>query len=122
MNYIMIPDTYIIAINYVTNENESSKIIYRCKNGSLHTIDLETCARNYKTEHLDASANCVGERNIDESCFVLYTSGVKTKIVFQKRYVVNFLHAHFLSGGRNTRFLGLQSHIKQAKYTTFDLS
>ena len=122
MDYIVIPDTSIVAVNRGVKDNESSNIIYRGSDGKLHTIDFETCAVNYKVEHDDASTNCIGERRIDESYFVFYTSGAKTKIVFEKMYVRNFFHHHILSGNKNLRFLGLQYYINQSRYTTLDLS
>ena len=121
MEYIIVSDTSIIAVNCGTKDNESGNIVYR-NNGELHTIDFETCANNYQSEHNGASRYCVGERKMDESYFVFYTSGIKTKIVFNKMYVSNFFHHHLLSGNKNIRFLGLQNYLKQTKYTTRDLS
>ena len=95
MEYI-ISDTSIIAVNRGRKSNEASSIIYRDGNGELHTIDFETCANNYKAEHSNASQHCIGERKIDESYFLFYTSGIKTKIVFDKIYVSNLLRHHFL--------------------------
>lgn len=118
----IISDTSIIAVNRGRKSNEASSIIYRDGNGELHTIDFETCANNYKAEHSNASQHCIGERKIDESYFLFYTSGIKTKIVFDKIYVSNLLRHHFLSGKKNLRFLGLQYYINQTRYTTLDLS
>ena len=61
----------------------------------MHTIDFETCANNYQSEHNGASRYCIGERKIDESYFIFYTSGAKTKIVFDKMYVSNFFAITF---------------------------
>ena len=47
MEYVVIPDTAIIAVNRGKQENQSSNIVYRDKNGELHSIDFETCAVNY---------------------------------------------------------------------------
>lgn len=113
MEYRIIPDTAIVAID--------GGILYRSSGGELHTIDFETCARNYQAAHPNASTRCVGEQNMDDGCFVFCTSGVKTRIVFEKQYVFRFFH-RFLSGGRNARFLALQHHISQAGYSTRDLS
>ena len=88
----------------------------------MHTIDFETCANNYQSEHNGASRYCIGERKIDESYFIFYTSGAKTKIVFDKMYVSNFFCHHLFSGNKNFRFLGLQNYLNQTKYTTRDLS
>ncbi len=122
MEYIIVSDTSIIAVNRGTKSNEASSIIYRDGNGELHTIDFETCANNYKAEHSNTSQHCIGERKIDESYFLFYTSGIKTKIVFDKIYVSNLYRHHFLSGRKNLRFLGLQYYINQTRYTTLDLS
>ena len=103
----MIHDTCVTALKHGTKDHEPSAILYRDENGAVHTIDLAVCAANYKAEHMDASASCIGQRKMDEGYFVFYTSGVKTKIVFQKKYVGNILHRRFLSGSRNSRFLSL---------------
>ena len=121
MEYIIVSDTSVVAVNRGAKDNESSGIVYRY-NGELHTIDFETCANNYQAEHNDASRYCIGERKIDEGYFIFYTSGIKTKIVFDKIYVSNLLRHHFLSGRNNFRFLGLQYYINQTRYTTLDLS
>jgi len=51
MEYIVIPDTAIRAVNHGKKENESSNIAYRDKEGNLHSIDFETCATNFKAKH-----------------------------------------------------------------------
>ena len=122
MEYIIVSDASIIAVNRGTKSNEASSIIYRNGNGELHTIDFETCANNYKAEHSNASQYCIGERKMDESYFLFYTSGIKTKIVFDKMYVGNLFRRHFLSGRKTLRFLGLHHCINQTRYTTLDLS
>ena len=122
MEYIIVSDTSIIAVNRGTKSNEASSIIYRNDNGELHTIDFETCASNYKAEHGNASQYCIGERKMDENFFLFYTSGVKTKIIFDKVHVGNLFRYHFLSGNKNARFLSLQYYINQTRYTTLDLS
>ncbi len=122
MDYIIVSDTSIVAVNRGVRDNEASGIVYRNSDRELHTIDFETCARNYKAEHSNASQCCVGERKIDEGYFVFYTSGIKTKIVFDKMYVSNFFRHHLLSGNKNFRFLDLQFRLNQTRYTTLDLS
>ena len=122
MEYIIVPDTAIIAINRGIKSNEASSLIYRNDNGELHIIDFEACANNYKAEHSNASQYCIGERKMDENYFLFYTSGIKTKIIFDKMYVGNLFRHHFLSGKKNARFLGLQHYINQTRYTTLDLS
>ena len=122
MEYIIVPDTAIIAINRGIKNNEASGIIYRKDNGERNIIDFEDCANNYKAEHSNASQYCIGERKMDEKYFLFYTSGKKTKIIFDKMFVGNIFRHHFLSGNKNARFLGLQHHINQTRYTTLDLS
>ena len=122
MKYIVIPDTAIWAVNRGKQENESSNIIYRDKSGREHSIDFDVCATNFKAEHGTSSGNCIGERKIDEYCFIFYTSGIKTKIVFKKMYVGNLFRYHRLSGSKATRFLALQNLINETRYTTYDLS
>ena len=122
MEYIVIPDTAIWAVNRGKQENEVSSIVYRDENGELHSIDFDVCATNFKAEHGTSSGNCIGERKMDEYYFVFYTSGIKTKIVFKKMYVGNLFRYHRLSGSKATRFLALQNLINETRYTTYDLS
>jgi len=122
MEYIVIPDTAIWVVNRGKQENESSNIVYRDKKGELHSIDFDVCATNFKAEHGTLSGNCIGERKIDEYCFVFYTSGIKTKIVFKKMYVGNLFRYHRLNGSKANRFLQLQKLIGETRYTTYDLS
>ena len=122
MECILIPDTAIWAVNRGKQENEVSSIVYRDENGELHSIDFDVCATNYKAEHESSSGNCIGERKMDKYCFVFYTSGIKTKIVFKKMHVSNLFHYHLLSGSKANRFLALQNLIKETRYTTFNLS
>lgn len=122
MMYNVIPDTAIFAVNCSIQENETSSIVYRDKNKELHLIDFETCAANYTAEHPDSSGTCIGERKQEEGYFVFYTSGIKTKVVFEKMYVGNILHHHLLSGDKTFRFLALWNLINKTKYTTYDLS
>ena len=122
MEYIVIPDTAIRAVNRGKKENESSNIVYRDKEGNLHSIDFEICATNFKAEHQTSTGNCIGERKMDEYYFVFYTSGIKTKILFKKMYVGNLFRYHRLSGSKAKRFIELQKLIEETRYTTFDLS
>lgn len=122
MEYVVIPDTAIIAVNRSKKENESSNIVYRDKHGRLHSIDFDVCAVNYKTEHESSSGNCIGERKADENYFVFYTSGIKTKVVFRNLYVSDIFCCHRLCGSRAKRFTALQNLIGETKYTTYDLS
>ena len=122
MEYIVISDTAILAVNRGNKENESNNIVYSDKNGKLHSIDFETCAINFKAEHESSSGNCIGERKMDECYFVFYTSGIKTKVVFKKIYVGNSFRYHLLNGSKNFRFLALCNLIKETRYTIYDLS
>ena len=122
MEYIVIPDTAIIAVNLGRQENESSNIVYCDRKGECHSIDFDACATNYKAEHESSSGNCIGERKMDKYCFVFYTSGIKTKIVFKKMHVSNLFRYHLLSGSKANRFLQLQKLIGETRYTTYDLS
>ena len=122
MEYIVIPDTAIWAVNRGKQENESSNIIYRDKSGRGHSIDFDVCTTNYKAEHESSSGNCIGEQKMDKYYFVFYTSGIKTKIVFKKMHVSNLFRYHRLNGSKATRFLALQNLINETRYTTYDLS
>lgn len=70
MEYIVIPDTAIIAVNRGKQENESSNIVYRDEKGELHSIDFEMCATNFKTQYESSSGKCIGESKIDAYYFV----------------------------------------------------
>jgi len=122
MEYIVIPDTAITAINRGIRANESSNIVFRDQKGEMHSIDFEVCAANFNAEHESSSGNCIGERKLDEYYFVFYTSGIKTKVVFKKIYVANLFRHHLLSGSKAERFLKLQKQIRETKYSTYDLS
>ena len=122
MDFIVIQDYDIVAVNCGIKDNEASNILYRDKWGAVHQIDFDACAINYKAENKNTCNNCIGERKIDEWYFVFYTSGIKTKIVFEKRFVFNILHKHLLNGSKANRFHSFQKLISQANYQTFDLS
>ena len=122
MNFITIQDTDIVAVKREKKENESSSIIYRDKTGLSHEIDFHICALNYKTEHKNASDYCIGERKSDEAYFLFYTSGIKTKVVFKKYYVLKLLRCHLLKGSRLSRFHALQKLICETNFSTYDLS
>ena len=122
MEFIVIPDTAIRAVNRGKQENESSNIVYRDEKGNLHSIDFAVCATNYKIEHESESDNCIGKRKMDENYFIFYTSGIKTKIVFKRMFVGNFFQYHLLIGSTANRFLKLQKLINETRYTTLDLS
>ena len=120
-------DHQIVAVNRRKADNVENSIIFRDDGGRGHTIDLETCAQNYMIEHPGRSANCVGERNIDERYFVLYTSGIKTKIIFDKKYVFQTCSGDaykfkLLTGERINRFQRFQTYLNETRYITLDLS
>lgn len=122
MDFIIVQDTDIITVTRSKRKNEASSINYRDKFGQLHSIDFDTCALNFATEHNNTSGSCIGERNISEGYFILYTSGFKTKIVFQKLFSVNFFRLQILQGTKRSRFLHLQKLISETRFTTYDLS
>ena len=93
MEYIVIPDTAIVAVNRGKQENESSNIVYLDKYAIPHTIDFDTCSTNFKKEHPASSGSWIGERNIVEHYFLFYTSGIKTKFVFLKSMCTTFFAA-----------------------------
>ncbi len=118
----IISDTKIFHINKSKAENFADSIMYYDKYGKPQQIDLDICAENYQHEHNTTSTNCVGERDITEGYFLLYTSGIKTRIVFKRKYVWNLRKFYLLSGSKNKRFHQLQSLLQQSKYSTLDLS
>ena len=102
MDFIVIPDTCITDLKHGAKDQKASAILYRDEKGEVHSIDLAVCGANHKAEHMEASASCIGQRKMDKGYFIFYTSGVKTKILFEKRYVATFLHRRYLSGSRNS--------------------
>jgi hypothetical protein len=121
-NVILVADTKIFAVNGNKSENFADSILYYDEKGELHSIDLAVCAKNYQQEYKLDSTTCIGERDIVEGYFLLYTSGVKTKIVFKRRFVCNLRSFYLLGGSKKDRFLKLQSLLQQTKYTTRDMS
>lgn len=120
-------DHHIVAVNCRKADNEENSIVFRDDDGRCHTIDLETCAQNYVIEHQGRSANCIGERNIEERYFTLYTSGIKTKIIFDKKYVFqtrsgDALKFKLLTGERTNRFHQFQTYLNETSYITLDLT
>lgn len=122
VDYITVPDTAIRAVNRGRQLNEASSIVYCGNDDELHLIDLEACTINFKAEHENASDNCIGEKNIKQGYLLLYTSGIKTKIAFQKGYVSNLFHYHLLTGTKTSRFHALCNLIDETKFTTFDIT
>ncbi len=122
MEYILIEDTAILAVNCGRQENEASHLVYRDKEGILHSVDFAVCAANFKAQHQSSSGNGIGERNMEAGYFVFYTSGIKTKVIFQKAYVSKLFRHHLLRGSKAARFMSLQTWIAKTKYTTYDIS
>lgn len=121
-NIILVDDKKIFAVNGHKDENFADSIVYYDKNGRLHSIDLAVCAKNYQQEHNLDTTTCIGERDIVEGYFLLYTSGIKTKIVFKRSFVWNLRSFYLLGGSKKDRFLKLQSLLQQTKYHTRDMS
>ena len=94
MEYIIVSDTSIVAVNRGTKDNESSNIVYR-DNGELHTIDFETFANNYQSEHNGASRYCIGERKIDEATLFSIQAEQKPKLCLIRCMLVTFLPSPF---------------------------
>lgn len=122
MQYVIIYDSDIIAINIGIKEHESANVIYKDKRGIFHTIDFSSCSLNFKNQNNNSSEKCIGERNIVNGYFIFYTSGIKTKIVFKKKYVTNVFNYHVLTGSKNKRFHSLNNLINLAGFTTYDLT
>ena len=118
--YITVPDDRIVAVNRPRfgAENEEASIIYRDEHGELHKIDLAVCVENYcKERGIDpAGVTCVGERNCIEGYFEFWTSGMKTRVVFPKR--------HLLESKRHIyeRFRSFQCLLTEMGYSTLDLT
>ena len=78
---ITIYDHQIFHVNRSKTENEGDSLIYKDKNGVLHQIDFEICAKNYSEANRSTGGRCIGERNIEQGYFLLYTGGMQTKLV-----------------------------------------
>ncbi len=121
--YVIIEDTSIVAINIGKKEHRSGNIIYKDKQGDFHTIDFASCSLNFNEQDKNSSGFCVGERNIIDGYFIFYTSGIKTKVLFQKGYVLSTIFTHKpLTGTKNKRFHSLNVFINGSGFTTYDLS
>ena len=119
---IVIKDSSILAVNRSKKENEADAIIYRDRRGKWHTIELESCAKNYQNEKEKTIFNCVGERNTHELYFCFYTSGLKTKVIFKKNYIASIIGRSMLKGTNEERFLQLQKLMDETKYITRNLA
>ena len=115
-------DHQIRAVTRSNADGQDSSIVYADTNGKIHSISLESNVQNYKNENPICSNRCVGARKIDDKYFILYTSGVKTKIIFKKLYVLRYNKNNLFTGKRNSRFQEFQRLLGEANYTTFDLS
>jgi len=117
---IIIYDHQISAVNRNKAENYADSLLYRAKDG-WHQIDFEECAKNFAKKYPISSNRCIGERNTQKGYFLLFTSGLQTKIVFRKAFVFSFQN-YLLHGTKKQRFLQLQKLLAQTKYTTYDLT
>ena len=120
MDEILVFDHQIISI-YGNKKDSCAGIVYKDKAG-FHKIDFAVCANNCCTLHPSASGKCIGERNIEDFYFLIYTSGVPTKIVFKKKRIFGFFGGSYFIGLRSQRFYNLQKLILEADYTTYDLT
>lgn len=124
--YVTVPDNRIVADDRVVDvirtrpgaENEERSILYRDEQGKSHQIDLAVCVVNYcKERGIDPTGmTCVGERNCIEGYFEFWTSGIKTRVVFPKR--------HLLESKRHRyeRFRSIQRLLTKMGYSTLDLT
>ena len=119
MDEILVFDHQIISI-YGNKKNSCAGIVYKDKAG-FHKIDFADCANNYSLLH-PSSGICIGERHIEDFYFLIYTSGVPTKIVFKKKRIFGFFGGSYFIGLRSQRFQELRKLILEANYTTYDLT
>ena len=119
MGEVVVCDNQIIS-TYGNEKYRCDGIVYKDKAG-FHKIDFADCANNYSLLH-PSSGICIGERNIDEFFFLIYTSGDPTKIVFKKKRIFGFFGGSYFIGLRSQRFYNLQKLILEADYTTYDLT
>ncbi len=113
-NYTTVFDTDIIGV-------DEESLTYRDVEGVCR-IDLRSCAADYSEEYPYSSGKCVGDRDVGEPCFELYTRGKLTRIAFDKSHVFGNTEKHLLRGSKAARFHKLQKMLVQAEYTTYDLA
>ena len=118
---LQIPDTALLALNRSAQKNDADSILYKGRDGTLHTIDLETCAQNY-SQATGHKGNCIGERDLSTFSVLLYTPGVPTKIIFRRLFSLSLSSPLGLCGTRTRRFLKWTALLDETKYTTRDLS
>lgn len=116
---IIVYDHQIVSVCGNKFENFSDILVYENTDGR-HQINFEECAKNYQKTHNSSIDKCIGDRNIKEKYFLLYSNGIFIKIIFKKRFLFSF--NHLLYGTKTQRFLQLQNLISQTKYTTQDLT
>lgn len=121
MNEIVITDEKLLRFN-IGNEscNTESSLIYE-KDGELHAIVLDRCAKNYYFLN-GGSGRCVAERDITKYTFSFYTSGLIINIKFKKKLYLNLSQKKLLKGGKAARFNALRKLIEGCGFTTYDLS
>ena len=124
--YITVPDYCIVPDDRVADiirarpgaENGECSILYLDEQGKPQQIDLAVCVENYcKERGIDpAGVTCVGERDCIEGYFEFWTSGMKTRVVFPKR--------HLLESKRHRyeRFRSFQCLLTEMGYSTLDLT
>ena len=118
--YITVPDDCIVAVKRPRPgaENEESSILYRDEQGELRKIDLAACVVNYcKERGIDPTGmTCVGERDYIEGYCEFWTSGIKTRVVFPKRYRFESKRHRY------ERFRSIQRLLTEMGYSTLDLT
>lgn len=117
----IIYDHQIREVSRKTKEISFDHVIYEDNDG-LHKINLDVCSENFNEEYGKSSGTCVGVRNIEKSWFILYTSGVKTKIIFKRSFVFGFSARVLLYGTKTSRFLQFKQKLLDANYTTLDMT
>ena len=117
---IIIYDHQIFGVNRNKAENYSDSLVYKAKDG-MHQINFEECAKNFQEVYPLSSGRCIGERDSQKGFVILFTNGIKTKIVFKKWYVSRSKN-YLLHGTKRNRFFQLQALLAQTKYTTYDLT
>lgn len=119
---IIITDDKLIHLNPGRlDDNNEAALFYKAFGRTLHKIDFEICAANYKGSHPLAEA-CVAETNAIDFSFTFYTSGLLVKVLFKKKFVFDHFRKRLLRGGRAERFEMLRHMVNASGYTTYDLS
>lgn len=135
--FFSLEEAYQITVDFLHDECDltqeievSDDSIQKIENGCMtysdcfdrtHTVELADCARNFESSCGGAVTSCVGERNIEEYVYHLYTSGKPVKVIFDQK-IVRAFQKHFFTGNRRDRFHRMNEVLISMGFATYDMS